>query len=359
MKPLPPTLRVWIVSAACAGLPFAAPRAQVTSRLLAPAADAAIYGDAGTVANGSGDHLFAGFTHHSEARRSLVRFDLAGALPAGAGIVAAELTMTIDRTFYPAALPVALHRVTGSWSEGASHPFGNEGGGAPALSGDTTWFHRTLPAPAWTAPGGDFAAIASAVCITPPQLVPVSWSSSGLVADVRGWLAAPGANHGWLLRTDESIGGAVRRFASRSNPAVGDRPMLRVDYVLPGTWGVLAAGCGASPPTVGFAGTFSPGTTVGVLAQGTATNTFAAVFASLDTAVPAALLFPGCAVALDPASTVLLGAGPLDAAGQFTPTFAIPAAPSFAGTLIAAQALLDTPAAPHLQLSSAAVLVLP
>ncbi len=330
------------------------------SVVIPAAADATLYDGSGVLANGSGEHLFAGVTNHAEVRRCLLRFDASAALPANAHVVAAEVRLTIDRTFYFAPLAVSLHRVHTAWSEGASNPTGGEGGGANAAPGDVTWFHASLPAVGWNVPGGDFDPTPSAVCTTPDQWIAVTWPTSlRLVDDVQAWLDTPASNHGWLLRTAEVQGGAIRRFSSRSNPATADRPSLRVDYVLPGAWGTVGTGCGSTPPSIGLSGTFLPATSAGVVVQGTSANTFAVTFVALGLSLPGIALFPGCAVMLDPASSIALTAGVLDAAGQLAGTVAIPAAPSFTGHTLTAQAVLDVATAPGLELSRAAIALLP
>jgi hypothetical protein len=350
-----------IVSASLVFLLGASGSAQVQVVTLSALADATLY-DAPQLANGAGEHLFAGVTNHAEVRRALVTFDVAGAIPPGALVVGVELQLTIDRTFHFAPLPVALHRVLASWTEGSANPAGNEGGGAAAAVGDTTWHHRSAPGSFWGAAGSDHEAVASASCTTPDQWVPVLWTTTPrLVADVRGWLATPATNHGWLLRTAEVQGGAIRRFASRTNPVVAARPVLRVQFVARGTWAPLGDGCGAVAPTIAMAGSLQPGTSVLIQLQGTAGNTFGALFGALAVAVPGAALLPGCSLMLDPGQAVALALGPLDASGQLAGAVAIPGSPLLSGQALAAQALLDvpTPAGVGLQLSAAAVAVLP
>ena len=334
--------------------------AQVTTVAIPALADATIYGDSDLLANGSGEHLFVGKTNHAEARRSLLRFDVAAALPSGAKVLAVELQLTIDRTFYFSNLPIAVHRVLLPWAEGPSNPFGEEGGGAAVGVGDATWFRRVYPTSSWNAPGGDHDATPASTCVTPEQFVPVTWPTSArLVADVQSWLDAPGTNHGWLLRTDEAISGAIRRFASRSNPSLGSRPSLRITWLAAGTWGTLDAGCGTSAAAVSWTGTFLPGTTMTAVVQGAQGSTFAAAFFALGVNAAGLPLFPGCQLLLDPGSAVVGGVGALDAAGRLSVPLAIPPAPSLAGLVVAAQALVDVVNPAGLQFSTAAVVVLP
>lgn len=229
------------------GLPLAAP-AGAQSITLEPAADATLYEESGDEANGAGASLFAGRTAGDDRRRALLRFDL-GALPAGATVTSVELVLSVTRTI---AGPVSmqLHRLQGAWSEGASVPAGNGGQGAPALPGDATWTWSTYPTLAWTAPGGDFVAAASA-----SQDVggtgTYAWSSAGLVADVQAWVDAPAGNHGWILLADETLAApTARQFAAREHADPGLRPRLTVTWTQGGGPGPAPAAAPTTVPTL-------------------------------------------------------------------------------------------------------------
>ena len=98
--------------------------------------DATLYEDRmGALANGSGQHLFVGRTDSSSGgaiRRTIIRFDIANNIPAGAFISEAELTLHMSQTASDSQL-VALHQLTSMWVEGPSDPPGGEGGGAPPI----------------------------------------------------------------------------------------------------------------------------------------------------------------------------------------------------------------------------------
>ena len=76
-----------IAALALAGAPLSPASADIVT--LGPAADTTLYEDAqGSLANGAGQHLFAGTNGTATFlnRRGLISFDVAAALPAGATI---------------------------------------------------------------------------------------------------------------------------------------------------------------------------------------------------------------------------------------------------------------------------------
>lgn len=97
---------------------------------LQPVMDGTLYEHpSGALANGSGSHLFAGRTAQPFARRALLAFDVASAIPAGATILSVELQLDASRVADSTDRTIRLHRVTESWGEGASDAPGEEGGG--------------------------------------------------------------------------------------------------------------------------------------------------------------------------------------------------------------------------------------
>jgi hypothetical protein len=194
--------------------------------------DATLYqSETGHLANGGGDFFFAGRTQQEadSIRRGVIEFDIQSFVPAGAVINSATLTLQTSTTRATGVL-VSLHRLTREWNEGTSDASGNEGGGTAVTGNDVTWLQATSPGTAWTGPGaaGDFIGAASgSVLISGPGAF-YSWT--GMESDVQGWLTDAGANHGWILIGDESIGATAVSFASRTNPNDDNRPVLRVDY---------------------------------------------------------------------------------------------------------------------------------
>ncbi|MCX5688928.1 MAG: DNRLRE domain-containing protein [Planctomycetota bacterium] len=219
--------------AACVGV------ANADTVSLAAAADNTMYEydfspDSDPLSNGMGQYIFAGKNGGGFARRALIRFDLAGAVPEGATITGVSLTLHLSQTI-AGPVQVSMHRALASWGEGTSQARGGEGGGTLASAGDATWFHRFFSATTWTVPGGDFAALASSTQ-TVDGTEFYTFSGSGLVADVSNWIAGTSANNGWCLIGDESLPATAKRFDSRHNVDVDFRPVLVIEFT-------PAAGC--------------------------------------------------------------------------------------------------------------------
>lgn len=183
----------------------------------------------GNLSNGAGEHLFAGLTNFTSlARRGLVRFDVAGAIPAGSTINSATLTLHMSKTI-SGIHNVELHRTLASWGEAGSNASGEEGGGDTAQTGDATWVHRFFNTVNWTNAGGDFSATASATTSV-NNIGFYSWASAGVTGDVQFWLDNPGSNFGWTLLGNESAIGSAKRFDTRENADLSVRPQLSIDY---------------------------------------------------------------------------------------------------------------------------------
>ena len=187
--------------------------------------------DGGT-ANGQGPHLFVGRTGQpaNGIRRGLVRFDVAGHVPAKALIESVSLTLNVSQT-NAGPVDVSVHRLLAAWGEGPSSS--NGGQGAPASAGDATWIHRSYPDEYWVKPGGHFVAAASAgATVAGPGFY--LWEDTPLlVNDVRLWSRVPNRNFGWALVADESTPATAKRFDSREHPSPAVRPVLVVSYRLP------------------------------------------------------------------------------------------------------------------------------
>ncbi len=198
------------------------------------ARDATLIEDpAGALANGAGPALFAGRTAQGDTgrRRALLLFDVAAVLPRQAIVTSAQLTLRMTPSNAGPA-EVAVHRVLASWSEGPGLSTG--GSGVPALPGDSTWLHRHYDDELWTFPGGQFVPESSAA-ITVAGEGFYSWQGSArLLADVRVWHKAPQRNFGWILLGDEETPQSVKRFDSRESRTPEYRPVLTLEYELPG-----------------------------------------------------------------------------------------------------------------------------
>ncbi len=200
--------------------------------VLQPVRDNTIYQENGSNSNGAG-FLFAGTQGGASTRRALLRFDVAGALPAGAQVEQVELTLHVSRAVFADPLPATLHRALADWGEAGSDAGERSGAGAPAQPSDATWSHRFFATETWSAPGADFVAVASTASTLGGVGGYTLTSSPGLVADVQSWLDTPAQNFGWVLRGDESQGSTARRIDSQEITTPATRPALRIVYDIP------------------------------------------------------------------------------------------------------------------------------
>ncbi|MFQ5877704.1 MAG: DNRLRE domain-containing protein [Acidobacteriota bacterium] len=186
----------------------------------------------GSRSNGAGPHLFAGRTGQAAGsiRRGVIAFDVASAIPPGATVTSAVLTLHMSRTS-AGPVRVDLRRLLAEWGEGSSSAGG--GLGAPSTRGDATWIHTFYDDRFWTFPGGDFGtAVRASVVVDQPGSY--SWGPTPeMAADVQSWLDDPGGNHGWILTGGERLPSTAKRFDSRENPVAENRPSLRVEFVPP------------------------------------------------------------------------------------------------------------------------------
>ena len=167
-----------------------------------------------------------------------MRFDVAGAVPAGSTIVSARLDMVVTNT-KGNPVDVSLVRVTAAWAEGTSDAPLPGGGGAQATPGDATWTKRVSPGTSWLTPGGDTASFVSATSPISTALGTFSFGPTGaMTSNVQSWLDSPATNFGWQLRADElQAAPSARRWGSREATNAGDRPVLTIVYNPPGGGG--------------------------------------------------------------------------------------------------------------------------
>ena len=208
-----------------------------TSLTLAATRDNSLFENT-SQSNGAGEHLYAGKTGNSGgnvARRALVRFDLSS-VPDNTDIVSGSVIL-YQNLGGSAPTDVALHRLTADWGEAGSNAGTPGGTGAPAQSGDATWFHRIHNTQSWATAGGDFVGTPSATTtidsLPSGDPVPRTWTGTGLVDDLEFWRAAPTSNFGWILIGDELGSANAQRFSSRESSASGGvyRPRLVVGYL--------------------------------------------------------------------------------------------------------------------------------
>ena len=256
VSPHRPLFGLVLATFALVALP--APLTRAATVTLRPAKDTTIYGDGNaSLSNGAGPVLFAGRSGAGRTLRTLIAFDLNGQIPAGATITAVSLSLTVNTPIGSKVSTVQVRRLLAEWGEGTSVAGSGGGGGATASTGDATWLARIFNTALWTNPGGDFASTVSASQSVGSSST-ATFSASGMMADVQGWVNAPAANFGWILLAQNEADSAVR-FASREgSPA----PTLTVEFTPPGGGGGNVAPTFSTQPfsqsvTAGTAVTFS------------------------------------------------------------------------------------------------------
>ena len=193
------------------------------------------------VSDGVGPTMFAGKVKDADAdpgtgtrvalRRAVVEFNVAGSIPAGATIDSVQLTMFCDKVAQNAAFNVNLHRALSEWGEGTSNTgTSQQGRGEPATTNDATWRHTFYSTQFWATPGGDYTLTASAAKSVGATGTYTWGSTSGMVGDVQTWLNNASQNHGWIIIGTETQIQTTKRFATRENSTVNNRPKLVVNY---------------------------------------------------------------------------------------------------------------------------------
>jgi len=212
------------------------------------ARDATLYqADDGSLANGAGQYLFAGRTAQGLTRRALLWFDIASIIPDGATITSARLILNVSQA-NGGNREMTVHRALTAWTSGASDPSGTESTGTDPTTGDATWLHSSADGAGggslWQSVGGDFAAGGSASLLTTTAGLQ-TWSSAGLLDDVRLFAGDGTRNLGWFILGDESASTTARRFDSADSAALGGIvPRLEVEFTTvpsPGAIALLAA----------------------------------------------------------------------------------------------------------------------
>ncbi len=303
-------------------------RAQTTVVVPCAADNTLYYHAQGELSNGVGQGLFVGTNGLGLTLRTVLRFDVAAAVPAGASIVAAQLTVRSQKSMYVPLLDVTAHRVLQAWGEGSSVAPSGGGYGGQAQTNDATWLHALYPNTFWTTPGGDFVAQPSTTLQLPAVGTVSSAAGPGTVADVQSWLDQPGQNFGWLLKADETVFSInAHRLASRT--AAGGRPTLTVTYLQAGQTGTWGTGCPTTNGTFTFAyvGAMTGGGTIQLVHSNGPPSTIGVNYFALDLHQPGNLLQPDCSLYLPPfPQTWILGeVFVLDAAGAATLPWLVPA----------------------------------
>ena len=207
------------------------------SVFLTPVADTALL--QAFPSNNFGAQAFfnSGTTQSYLTNRGLMKFDVATALPAGAKITFAQLSLEVVGQPVDGDAPSTfqLRRMLRDWGEGTKK--GNPPTlGATATAGEANWTHRFAQTTnEWAAPGGvegiDFAAANSGEqYVYGINLSPYLFdATTDMLADLQSWLSHPETNFGWmLLSLSEAENFSARRFASRED--MYRAPKLQVDF---------------------------------------------------------------------------------------------------------------------------------
>lgn len=185
----------------------------------------------GDKSNGLGENMIAGRTSTNSGgvkRRGVIKFDVSS-IPANATITDVSLKLEMIQTSSGAKM-VSLHTLTKDWGEGTSSS--SNGVGANSTTGDATWIHTFYNTSNWTTAGGDYTSTSSASTSVNSN-GNYTWTGSGLVADVQGWVTSSATNHGWTLIGDESTVKTTKSFATKDHPTASLRPVLEITYTTP------------------------------------------------------------------------------------------------------------------------------
>ena len=195
---------------------------------IAPSKDNTLYeSSTGNLSNGAGDYFFAGKTNSGAIRRAVLAFDLS-VIPSNAVIEEVQLTLNMSQTSSGSQL-VKLHKLLADWGEGTSNADGNEGAGTTPSANDATWIHTFFSSQLWSSAGGDFVGSESASLSVGADGI-YTWQSPQMIADVQEWVSNPATNFGWIILGNEQVNRTAKRFDSRENPIVANRPNLTVTY---------------------------------------------------------------------------------------------------------------------------------
>eukprot|EP00045_Choanoeca_perplexa_P015130 m.183851 g.183851 ORF g.183851 m.183851 type:complete len:960 (+) comp16898_c0_seq2:164-3043(+) len=183
--------------------------------------------------------LYSGITKSGARRRAMLAFDIGRVVPLGSTINSAKLHLHMDRMSpqWTQTSTYSLHRMIRAFGEGTS--FVNNGQGAPASAGDSTWIESVFGDTAWTTAGGDYVSTAASTepidgtSTTPGVPTESDYEFTGLAAMLQHWTDNPTEDYGMILIGDESGLGSARRFVSREGTEHAQRPHLIIDYTPP------------------------------------------------------------------------------------------------------------------------------
>lgn len=146
--------------------------------------------------------------------RAIVLFDIAGALPAGADVSKAVMTLYVEDHYGDCDVAFSVFPLSASWFEP-----------------EVTWNNR-MGGVAWSAPGGDYSATAVATMSVSGEHFPIDISLP--VSMIDAWLASNENNMGLILVPGSGVPaecGLV--FTASDNIYILRRPRLTIYYAMP------------------------------------------------------------------------------------------------------------------------------
>lgn len=199
---------------------------------LAPSADTTLFGKFPGNNLGATDSIVSGAVGSGQNSRGLLKFDIAGAIPGGATINSATLTLTVTKIpFGSVGSTFDLRSVLVNWGEGTK----GFSTGQPAGAGEATWNAPLTSVTGWSTgtPGGaigsDFSSTVSAAQAIGGFGSYTFTSTPALVGDVQSWLNNPANNFGWaLISESEGTLKTAHRFGSSENAFAA--PSLQVNF---------------------------------------------------------------------------------------------------------------------------------
>ena len=234
---------------------------------LAPQADTTLFEVKPTNSLGGVEWLSSGTTQNYTRNRGLVKFDVAGSIPAGSRILGVVLTVRvtqIPRDGYNGS-SFSLRRMLVSWGEG-TNLFADPqapGFGSPAAPGDATWEHRfSHTTNTWATPGGeegvDYSTTSSALTVV-ESYDSYSFESFPMAnEDVQLWLDSPQLNFGWMIKCEaEEVNFTARRFGSREFGDPNTSPRLDIIFQAPPKFSSIEQTNGAVALSMTLEGGFS------------------------------------------------------------------------------------------------------
>jgi hypothetical protein len=222
---------------------------------LLPVADTTLFEVKPTNSIGGVQWISSGTTQNYTRNRGLLKFDVAGVVPAGSRILGVTLRVRVTQVPRDGfnGVSFSLRRMLVSWGEG-TNVFENPdsvGFGSPASPGDATWNHRfSHTTNTWTTPGGeegvDYSDSSSALAVIESIDSYDFESFPSAKEDVQLWLDQPELNFGWMIKAEsEEVNFTARRFGSREFGDPNTSPALNIIFQAPPKFSKIEATNGA------------------------------------------------------------------------------------------------------------------